>query len=472
MAKITKIIFPILLIGLFLFLRFNNIEKGLFFWNDMGRDLSVLQTWKDTFKPPLLGPQTSALPINQSSIYFYFLYPLFLLFNGHPLSSLITCALLYVTTFLLGLSYIRRYSLPLKTSSIFIVFLLASIHPQYIIQNRFVWNPSLVSPFILVALYSFYLLQIKYSVKKLAIFSLSIATAVSISYSIAPLLIAIILYWLFFYRRHFRNFAITLILSFFLLNITTIFFEIRHNFLLTSSLFTKKSPTQESLTFSDKTNQLANFIFITDNSLLNIALFVSSLIICLAILYKYQHSSSALPFFVSFLYLTLTLISYLTPITIQPHYIFAYTCLLFILISSLNPLLKYPILIFAFIAYLNINKLNFYFRPAPRTYAQMENCFQQYCSQFNLPTYVSVQSDLHPFHNGPEHRYLLKKSGCNVKNIETENGQADYMTVILDTGSFSQQTKYYELDLFGKFTQDSTFNCLPNFQIILLSHKL
>ncbi|HAP37902.1 hypothetical protein A2367_02435 [Candidatus Shapirobacteria bacterium RIFOXYB1_FULL_38_38] len=463
-----KIIVLLILMFIFLTLRFYNIDQSLFFWNDMGRDLSVLQQWQSTGKPPLLGPQTSALPINQSAIYFYLLYPAFLLLNGHPIANLITLAFLYIVVFLVSLYLVKRFKIPIPISQIIVIFFLTGIHPQYIIQGRFVWNPSFVTPFLIVAFYSFYLLLIKFSWNKLIIFSLAIATAISLSYSVAPLLIAVFIYWLLFYRQHFFKFFFSLTMAFVLLNITTIAFEFRHDFLLTTSLFTKQVPVQESITFLDKTTKLSDFIFITGNSSLNLCLFILMLFACLATLYKFRHSRKSVQFLSSFLLLTLTFIAYLTPVTVQPHYIFGYAALLFILIASQPPVRITFLLLIASILYLNPSQLNFHFRPAPRTYSQMQQCFQNYCSQLKSSTFVSVQSSFHPFHNGPEHRYLMRQSGCRVLDIETQNSQTNTMSVILDNGSFDDKTNYYELELFGKFKQSDSFNCLPNFSILTL----
>lgn len=63
----------------FIFLRVYRLPSTLFFFNDMGRDLLVLwESWEHK-KPFLLGPQNSALPFNQPALYFYSLYPAFLL---------------------------------------------------------------------------------------------------------------------------------------------------------------------------------------------------------------------------------------------------------------------------------------------------------------------------------------------------------------------------------------------------------
>jgi hypothetical protein len=119
-------------------------------------------------------------------------------------------------------------------------------------------------------------------------------------------------------------------------------------------------------------------------------------------------------------------------------------------------------------SYLQPSQLNNYFKKSPRTYQEMLQCFKSYCNDHQQPTFVSVQSSFHPYHNGPEHRYLLQQSGCQVKSIEIENSQAKYMSVVLDNGTFDSKTKFYELEQFGKYKDIETFECLPNFKIKVL----
>lgn len=68
----------IFILIVFIFLRVHRIEETLNFQNDIGRDYLVLLEWYQSGKPPLLGPQNSAVPFNQSAFYFY-LFFLFLL---------------------------------------------------------------------------------------------------------------------------------------------------------------------------------------------------------------------------------------------------------------------------------------------------------------------------------------------------------------------------------------------------------
>jgi len=391
---------------------------------------------------------------------------MFRLLQGNPISSIVTLCLIYVGLFIVGLKTTSENKL--LTKVLLVCFFLVSIHPQYIIQGRFVWNPSLVTPFVIAALTSFYLLISKFSQNRLVVFSLSIATAISLSYSIAPLLVAFFASWLIISRKHFLKYCLYLGASFFIINSPTIMFEFRHRFQLIKAIFFQKSPVQQGLDFITRTNNLSQFIFSTSHHSLNILLFITSILVCSYFIFRNRHQKTSLQFISSFLYLSLLVISYLTPVSIQPHYVFAFTSLLFVIAATLPKIPLSLTLVFFSLVYLNPQLLKDYFKDAPRTYQQMTTCFEQYCSKFKDSTFVSVQSNFHPFHNGPEHRYLMSKFGCNVKAIETENGQAQFMTVILDSGTFDDRTNYYELELFGKYKQISETTCLPNFKILTL----
>src|SRR5579859_1105498 len=89
----------IFLIAFFLFTRLYKLPTSFFYFNDMGRDSLALLDWAQTGKPPLLGPQTSALPFNQGAVYYYLLYPLFRLMQHSPFSAILTSAIVYVVTF-------------------------------------------------------------------------------------------------------------------------------------------------------------------------------------------------------------------------------------------------------------------------------------------------------------------------------------------------------------------------------------
>jgi hypothetical protein len=100
----------------------------------------------------------------------------------------------------------------------------------------------------------------------------------------------------------------------------------------------------------------------------------------------------------------------------------------------------------------------------------MENCFISFCQQHPEPLFVTVQSNMHPYHNGPEHRYLLKKAGCQVKEIETNPQSASAMIVVGDGSDYVPgKTQYYELTQFGQSQLTSTTTCQDNFKLFLLN---
>jgi len=88
-------------LGLFVFLRVFAITQNLHLFGDLGRDLFVLQKWSNNLlKPPLLGPQTSVVSFNQSAIYFYYLFPFFLLMSHSVYSTLVASIMLYISILL------------------------------------------------------------------------------------------------------------------------------------------------------------------------------------------------------------------------------------------------------------------------------------------------------------------------------------------------------------------------------------
>lgn len=466
MTKFFKYIIPIFLIFLFLFLRFYKIKDSLFFFNDMGRDMVVLQNWEKTGKPPLLGPQTSVLPFNQSPIYFYLLYPVFLLSNQSQYTALVVNAILYICSFLFCLFLVSKYSTLISKKIIYFTFFLISIHPQYIIQSRYIWNPSFVTPFLLPSLLAFCLLIKKYSRLALWTLSFGLAMAISLSYSIAPLFIALALLSIFLLKKRLVPTTLSLIFSLFIVNLPLIFFELRHRFLLTTSLLSKHSPPQTDINFQSKLNNLLNFGINTTSYYLNLLIFILIIIISIYFIFK---SKSSFRRIISILILLTLIITFIVPVTVQAHYIFGILILLFLLLASIP--IRYsilPLMFFSF-TYLSPKRLNTYFQKAPRTYSQMTSCFQPLCQKYQDSIFVSVQSSYHPYHNGPEHRYLLKKSGCDVQEIEADNNQASKMALVVDGGNFDpQKTKFYELDLLGPAKIIDTFSCQENFKVLIL----
>jgi hypothetical protein len=424
--------------------------------------MAVLQNWHDTGIPPLLGPQTSALPINQSAIYFYLLYPGFLLSNASPIAQNHFLTIYYLFFLISSLYIYQKYFPKISWYYVFGTILLVVIQPQLITQNRSVWNPSFVTPLVFISIFSFYFLIKKYSTKLLTVFVASISLAISFSYSVVPLLLIFFVYWLLFNRQHLLKYLLSIVLFLFLFNLPTLVFELRHH-LLIPALFRPNSLLEQShLSLPQKTDSIT-YCLVGNQKYYYLSILISLIVLITSTLYKKPFS-----FYLSFLHLAIITGIYLFPITVQCHYLFPLISLSILLLTCLPPILYFLSVLFLSLLFLSPARLSSYFQKAPRTYSEMSSCYQKYCQDFQEPTYVSVISTYHPWHFGPEHRYLLKQSGCHTLAIETENGQAQYMTIVLDNGKFTPQTKFYELDLFGPYKEMSRFKCLDNLEIVTL----
>ncbi len=449
------------LVFLFLFIRFFNIDKSLFFFNDMGRDLFVLLEWLKTGKIPLLGPQTSALPINQSPIYYYFLMPFYLLSRESPYSALIMNSLVYILSFIFSLYLTRRDQL--LNQAIFLSFILIIFHPQHILQNRYVWNPSLLPPFLVLSLILFLTKKPSYLV--LSIFL--VCLAISINYSAIPVLISYLVTIIFFRRKFFIKTLIISSVFLLILNLTTVIQLLKR--LIINGYFWKSNQVfQIGSTFSQKFNDLITLAFGIKVGYLS---FIFLIFIFSVTVVSFFRSKKQIIRVSSFIFLTTSVLTFFSPFNLQAHYIFGITSTLFVFICLLDWRLKIPIILFLLFFYLQPSSFASYFLKTPRTYQQMDACFKKFCSEFKSPLFVSVESNLYPYHFGPEHRYLMLKNGCDVKQIETQPKAANYMAVVLDNGSYSSETKYYELDLFGKHREIQRYSCEKNFGLVLLKRS-
>jgi len=421
----------------------------------MGRDLSVLYQWQQTGKPPLLGPQTSVLPINQSALYYYLLYPFYLLTNQSSLTALYANSFVYLTVFIF--LFIKQKNNPRLQIPLLLIFYLISIQPQYILQGRFIWNPSFVTPFLLLSLFSFKSLITKFTKKSLWLLTLPLALAFSFSYSVTPVIIAIFLGLLIYRKSLLLPVIFSFIISVIIINLPTILFDLRHHFILLTGLFTKTPPVQQLLNPVTKIYMLSDYIFNLKNQTINLILILLTVII----LFKKS--------LIFLILLGTIVITILAPITLQPHYIFGILTLFFFRIALLPLKISALFILFLSFIYLQPTNILAYFSTAPRTYNQMLTCYQQFCRRITIPIFVSSQSNLNPFHNGPEHRYLLKKAGCDIKEIEADQSAASLMVVVGDGSDYEHgKTHYYELTLFGQSKLESTTKCQDNFKLYLL----
>ncbi len=457
----TKVIFLILIV-LFLFTRFYNIGQSLFLYNDMGRDLLVLLKWQKFGTIPIVGPQTSALPISQSPMYYYLLFPFYLITGQSPYSALLLNAFLYLLSYAVCL-YLTKSQKTLRRA-VHLVFLLMVFHPQFILQSRYVWNPSLLPPIVFMSLILFFI-STNSSKKMYVFYSIILAiVAASIHYSAIPLLLAYFIVIFFTHRKQWVKSVIVGLVSFIMFNLTTMV-QLMKRLVATGVVFYSNQVFQVGSSFSKKMSDFVSYGLGLSQNIIG-TFFVA--ILCVVLFFSIKQTKNKNLRYGFLIFLITFVTTFFSPFNLQAHYIFVLATVLFLCIGLLNWKMSVPIIIFLLIFYASTQNFLSYFRQAPRTYGQMNSCFKEFCQQFKEPVFVSTQSNLYPYHFGPEHRYLMLKNNCQMKEIEHDQKAADYMALVLDSGNYSDKTSFYELDLFGKHKIVKTVMCQRNFGIVLL----
>lgn len=463
---------------IFLWWRLYKLPSSLLFFNDIGRDLLVLwQSWtnKNIF---LLGPQNSALPFNQSAVYFYWLYPIYILSGMSTYTHTITLLLTSLALMLFGFYLLNKHR-QLQWIWLGALWLLA-IQPQQVLQNRFVWNPSFVSLFLLTSLISWWRWEKQEKSNQWLLWSWAIflSLAVAFTYSVVPVMLAwiIIIVWqlrLKSWTALWRLGVATLIWQ-----IPTIIFELKYKFSLTRAILAGGRTAQEGTGWLKKSDRLLEFLLGSNQTSGQLLLIFLAVLIAINLYQIFTHWRQPKPnnsqrdkvFLFSFSLLLLTLaITYILPIAVHAHYIFGIMTLGVVVIASLRLRWLGAGLLVLTLFWLQPRFLNRYFAPASRTIADLEKCAQQVCQQIKTPAFVSTQGGFHVFHSGPEFRYFFSKYGCNVKEIETQNSQASTMLMVADQTTYTHgEDRFNELTLFGPSQDTQTISCLGNLNVHVL----
>lgn len=469
--SVSRIIWvsAVLIAALFIFTRLYNLENSLLFFGDLGRDFFVLRKWELSGVPPLLGPQTSALPFNQSSVYFYLQYPAYLISNGSELSTAYTLVVVYIIAFFCGLYIFRKE--PKLQISLLVIAALFTIHPQMIIQQRYVWNPSYVPLFLVTSLFSYFNLLTKWNRASVLVFGTSLAAAVSFSYSAAPVLLTILVASFFWFRW---KKAVLLILSTIgggvILNASTIVFELRHNFVLTNMMLHREKLPQEGIDLVTKLSNLSNYIFTANLSsqVLGLLIVVIALTIGWFVNQK-QPTTRNLFSRVLLMSISILVLTLLMPVSLHSHYIFGIFTFFAVALALLPTQLSVFILLLLSSLWFTPRAVNSYFQPALRTLAETQQCATQVCALQSDPVFVSTQAGFHPYHNGFEWLYQFSKGGCTVHEIDFEPTAANTMLVVIDDSSYEHgKTSFNELTLFGEATESAVIRCSSEVQVHVL----
>lgn len=131
----------ILILALATFTRFYRLPSTITFLEDEGRDLLISHRMLDTFRPVLLGPQTSTGNMYLGPLYYYLITPWVFLFQGNPLGPVIFIA----TTGVLLVYLLYRFTTSYFGSKAgYLSAALYAVLPLPVQFSRNSWNPNLV----------------------------------------------------------------------------------------------------------------------------------------------------------------------------------------------------------------------------------------------------------------------------------------------------------------------------------------
>lgn len=320
----------ILILLVFIYLRVYRIEQTLNFQNDIGRDYLVLLEWLKSGKPPLLGPQNSAVPFNQSAVYFYLFFPFFVVSGMSFLTTFWTNLSIHLLVFVGGLSYLCRKNKIYSLWPILATMWLVAIHPQWVIQHRYVWNPSLVLISIMVAFVSFIELRSKFSRSLVWLFASSLSFSVAMNLSAVPVLILFLLAGMICFGRKGISLLMTTFVSGNIWFLPYWMFELRYDFQIIKRVLGRQILTlnPSALAWPVKWSAFERYLLGLENGNGWILTFLL-VVLCGAygwrIFFYYKKNSlkqlSSGLLALSLLLLTLV-ISMLMPVPIESHYIF------------------------------------------------------------------------------------------------------------------------------------------------------
>lgn len=485
----------VLLLLVFVGLRVWRLHESLFFFGDLGRDFLVLQQWIETGKPPLLGPQTSALPFNQSAWYFYLLLPGYLLFKADLANTVYSSLVIHVAVFsaLIWVLWQRRSEL---FWPVWLAAGLLAIQPQMVLQQRTVWNPSFVAVSLLVGVVlslvwrevkqsSAHTLKSWFAYEEwlpkadawlVRVSCLSLALAIGFSYSAAPAVFV----WLVLlslkqkqWWRWWLNFGVSLGLVF----APMIFFELRHNFPLTKMMLFQEKLAQQGTDLATKFSAISRFVMAGGQDWSTWVVMASVAGLVGLVVWSWcrleQHSSRWQAWQLVAVWWGVVAVSYIIlPVQVQAHYVFPLLTAAILTAVLVPSRWKYVVVGVWAVAWLQPSWWVQYSASPLRSIETSWSCARAVCATVQEPVFVSVQAGAYPYHNGIEFQYLLRESGCQVKSLDTQNDQARVMTVFVEDSVYQHgQTAYNELTQFGASTEEQIIHCSPKLQVHVLRRK-
>lgn len=409
-----------LLFVIWLITRFYQLETNYNFSWDEGYHSSILYNWQVNHQFPFYGPQTSYVTFYISPVYYYLLYPAYVLSSQHFLYNHLT-AFTYTWAIFIGLAAVLRKRPAHRWNFLLLVTLLC-FSPIVITQfYKVIWNPSYVWQPLLVATYALILIPSSRRKLLLAITSgASCALSCAFNLSVWPVALGLTLVAIMILGKKWWWWLSGLIGNALLLYSPSIYKEIAAPGNL--RYFPSPYPTGNFLTrLMTLSYYVVNFTNINlqnlQNKIVTIA-FMATLIAAIVIsLVKYRRSSNSplcknICFQLTVANIVIIIITALPPVALDPMYGLGVTALVFLLLVNLNSRFKY-LLIAGFLVHWAVQfpQSNLYTTPETSFY-EYNSCAKFFCQKPNEVSAKCLVQLEELSEKYTAHAYLLTLNGC------------------------------------------------------------
>ena len=233
--KVFFLVLVIFFLGLALRAQ-ETIFNNFIFLMDQGRDMMAVKRIVYDVDPTLIGPSTSLQGVFQGPIWYYLLAIPTFIFFGDPWGTVLL--MLIISIGVLAVTFFWAKSLFGNSVAIFVLFLLA-VSPEAVAAATYAWNPHPMWILIVLYIFSFYeLVGLRRKRFHLVVWPI-IALMFHFQTALGVFILAASLIFLTFFSRKIFLQKIflygVLIASIFF--IPQILFDLRHNFLMTKSVF-------------------------------------------------------------------------------------------------------------------------------------------------------------------------------------------------------------------------------------------
>lgn len=286
--------FPLIILGAVLligiYLRIGGVFTGSFaFIYDVGRDMLQVAQIVNEHKVPLIGQTTGLGGLYYGPWWYYILTPSFMLSGGNPQGVALFMVLIGVITIILG--YLYGSIVGGKWLTIIIATLLSFSSVMVGLASQ-IWNPNIAPPLIILL---FVVFALKYKDEK-KLFLLNVCTGLllglimdaEIVFGVLIIASAAITYAFLRRKKLFSVSILGLVAGFLFILLPRIFFELRHGFIMTKSLFSMHGgdqrifdPTHFFIVLPDRLTTLLNQFAETFgiSSVLGLALLIGSFVV-------------------------------------------------------------------------------------------------------------------------------------------------------------------------------------------------